>query len=164
MKRVILVLMLFGVSSPCFAKARYADKTNMIQEAECIVIVEITKVEKSEMKGNPWTYSQKASATVKRSLKGNLKDDIAIYGMENFCCAQCRYEKGSFILFLRKEDDFWVGSNWHLGIRPITKDKAQWFKDDKTRFEMKPTPLDDVIKEISTVVEEQKKETPNKTN
>lgn len=154
--------MLLAVISPCFAKAYYAPKKEMIQKAECIAIVEVTKVEKSEKKGKPWTYRQKASATVKRCLKGEAKGEIEIYGMETFICAQCRYEKGNFILFLRKEEGFWVGSNWHLGIRPITNNKTQWFKDDETHFEMKETPLDDVIKKINAVVKEQMKETPNK--
>ncbi len=162
MKKIMLYLMLIGFASPSFAKAYYAPKKEMIQKAECIVIVEVTKVEKSEKKGKLWIYSQKASAIVKQCLKGDAKGEIEIYGMENFKCAQCHYKKGTFILFLRKEEGFWVGSNWHLGIRPITKDNVQWFKDDEARFEMKPTPLDDVIKEIDAVVTEQKKEIPNK--
>ena len=162
MKKALLFLMLLGFASPCFATAYYAPKKEMIQKAECIIIVEITKVEKAEKKGKPWTYSQKASATVKQCLKGDVKGEIEIYGMENFICAQCRYKKGDFILFLRKREGFWVGSNWHLGIRPVKEDKAQWFKDDETRFEMKETPLADVIKEIDAVIEEQKKETPSK--
>ena len=95
-------------------------------------------------------------------LKGDAKGEIEIYGMETFICAQCRYERGRFILFLREEEGCWVGSNWNLGIRPVKEDRIQWFKDDKTRFEMKETPLDDVISEITDIVEEQKKETPNK--
>ena len=162
MKKIILSLMLLGFASPCFAKAYYAPKKEMIQKAECIVIVEVTKVEKSEKKGKSWVYRQKASATVKRCLKGAVKGEIEIYGLETFICAQCYYEKGTFILFLRKEEGFWVGSNWHLGIRPITNNKTQWFKDDETRFEMQETPLDDVIKEINAVIEEQMKETPDK--
>ena len=154
--------MLLGSAGPCFAKAYYAPKKEMIQKAECIVIVEITKVEESEKKGKSWTYRQKASANVKRCLKGDVKGEIEIYGMENFICAQCRYEKGNFILFLWKEEGYWVGSNWYLGIRPIAGDKVQWFKDDETRFEIKSTPLDDVIAEINKVVKEQKEKTPNK--
>ena len=164
MKRILIAVMFLGFASPCFAKAYYAPKEEMIQKTECIVIVEITKVEEAEKKGKSWTYSQKASATVKRCLKGDAKGGIEIYGMENFICAQYRFEKGTFLLFLRKEEGFWVGSNWHLGIRPITKDKVEWFKDDEARFEMKETPLDDVIVEIKQVIEEQKEKTPNKTN
>jgi hypothetical protein len=163
-KRILLCALLLGVATPCFAKARYAGKTNMIQEAECIAIVNITKLEKSDRREQSWTYRQKVSASVEQCLKGDVKGDITIYGMEDFICAQCRYEKGRFILFLRKDGTLWVGSNWHLGIRPIKEKTIQWFKDDKTFFEMKDTPLDKVIDEINTIVKEQKKETPNKKN
>ena len=156
--------MLLAATSPCFAKAYYAPKKEMIQKAECIVIVTITKVEESDKMGKVWTYRQKATATVERCLKGDAKGEIEIYGMESFICAQCQYQKGRFILFLRKEEGFWVGSNWHLSIRPIAKDKVQWFKDDKTRFEMKETPIDNVVDEINAVVKSQKKEIPHTTN
>jgi hypothetical protein len=162
MKRVFLLIMLLAVASPCFAKARYAQKKDMIKEAESIVVVNITKVEDTDQKGKTWTYRQKVSATVERCLKGDAGGDITIYGLEDFQCAQCQYEKGRFILFLRKDGSLLVGSNWDLGIRSVKADKVQWFKDDEARFEMKESPLDDVIKEINAVVEEQKKATPNK--
>jgi hypothetical protein len=162
MKKLFLLIMLLAVTSPCFAKAYYARKKDMIKEAEAIVIAEITKVEDSENVGKPWSYRQKASATVKHCLKGEAKGEIEIYGMETFICAQCRYKKGNFILFLRKKEDFWVGSNWHLGIRPIANNKTQWFKDDETHFELKETSLTDVINEIDAVVKKQMQETPNK--
>ena len=164
MKRVVLLLLCFGIGSPCFAKARYAQKKDMILEAECIVVVNITKVEKAYKKEKSWAYRQKATATVEQCLKGDEKGDITIYGMEDFICAQCRYGKGRFILFLRKDGTLWVGSNWHLGIRPIKDKKVQWFKDDETFSEMKEIPIEKVIDDINTVVKEQKKVTPNKTN
>ena len=153
-KKILLLLILLGIASPCFAKARYAQKKDMIQEAECIAIVNITKVEKADKKEKSWTYRQKATATVEQCLEGDVKGDITIYGLEDFICAQCRYEKGHFILFLRKDGTLWVGSNWQLGIRPIKEKKVQWFKDGKTFFEMKDTPLDKVIDEINIVVKE----------
>ena len=64
MKRILLFVVLLGIASPCFAKAYYAGKKEMIQKAECIAIVNITRVEKADKKGKPWTYRQKASATV----------------------------------------------------------------------------------------------------
>ncbi|PKN01219.1 MAG: hypothetical protein CVU77_06450 [Elusimicrobia bacterium HGW-Elusimicrobia-1] len=162
MKRILLSILLIGVATPCFAKAYYAGKKEMIQKAEVIAIVNITKVQETEKKGNHWTYRQKVLGTVERCLKGNAKGEIEIYGMETFICAQCRYEAGRFILFLRREKGFWVGSNWHLGIRSIAKDQVQWFKGGENRFEMMGTPLADVVDEIGAVVKEQKKGTPNK--
>ena len=162
MKQLLLFLMLVGIASPCFARARYAQKKDMIEEAECIAVVNITKVEKASKKEKSWTYRQKATATVERCLKGDVKGDITIHGLEDFICAQCRYEKGRFIIFLRKDGSLWVGSNWQLGIRPIKGKNVQWFTDDKTLFEMKDTPLDKVVDEITTVVKEQIEKTPNK--
>ena len=150
---IILFSILFSQATS-YAKACYAGKKDMIQEARCIVIVRITEVEKADKKGSSWTYRQKASATVQQCLKGDVKGEITVYGLEDFICAQCKYEKGRLILFLRKDGALWVGSNWNLGIRPIKEDQVQWFKDDKTLFEMKDTPLDDVIAEINTTVNE----------
>ena len=164
MKNIVLFLILLGIASPCFAKAHYANKKDMIKEAECIVVVNITDVEKAEKKGASWTYRQKVSATVEQCLKGDTKGNITIYGLENFICAQCRYKKGHFVLFLRKNNNLWVGSNWHLGIRPIKDDKVEWFKDDKAIFDMKEIPLDKVIDEINTIVKEQEKKNSNKTD
>ncbi len=161
MKRILLAVILLGLATPCFALARYAGKKDMIREAQVIAMVNITNVQEVNTKGKRWTYQQKALATVERCLKGNAEKEIEIYGMEEFVCARCRYEKGRFILFLRSDGTLWAGSNWHLGIRPITKDRIEWFNDENC-FEMKEVPLADVISEINAIVEEQKKNTPNK--
>ena len=156
MKSVLLAVMLLGVATPCLAKAYYAGRTEMIQKAEAIVIVTITGVEDTERKGSHWTYRQRAIASVERCLKGKLEGQIEIHGMETFICAQCRYQKGRFILFLRSDGELWVGSNWHLGIRPISGDKVEWPSGDERRFEMTEVPLSDVVVEISARVAEQR--------
>ena len=157
MKNGLLFLMLIGFASLCFSKAYFAPKKEMIQKTECIVLVEITKVEKATEKGKTWTYSQRASATVKQCFKGDVKGTIEIFGMENFACAQCQYTQGTFILFLRKDEGFWSCSNWHLGIRPVKGEKVEWFKNDENPFEMKEATIADVIQEIAVVIREQKK-------
>lgn len=154
MRGVRLVLVLLGMAGACFGKAYYAGKKEMVLKAECIAVVNITKVEKTSRKGEPWTYSQKASGTVEQCLKGDIRGRIEIYGMESFICAQCRYEPGRFLLFLRKDGSFWVGSNWHLGIRPIRDSRVEWFKDAASRFEMKEAPLAAVIAEIKAILEQ----------
>ena len=152
---IILFSILLSLATS-HAKARYAGKKDMIQEAECIAIVSITKVEKEDKKGTGWTYRQKASATVQQCLKGDAKGEITLYGLEDFICAQCKFAKGRFIVFLRKDGALWVGSNWQLGIRPIREGKVQWFKDDQSLFEMEDVPLDQVIAQIGTTVNEQR--------
>ena len=141
-------------SIPAGESAAYAGKVEMIQKADVIVVVNITKVEDVEKKPESgWTYRQKATAQIEQCLKGGLTGQMEIYGMENFICARCEYKVGRYLLFLRKGSvDFWHGVNWHLGIRPVVEDKVEWFRDDKTRFEMTRQPLSDVIKEIQAVI------------
>ncbi len=155
MKKLICILIALTTFGFCHAKARYAGEHEMIAEADYIVIVNISKVEKSDKKGSHWTYRQKASATVEYNLKGNLKGDIEIYGMESFICAQCRYTKGRFILFLRKNNGLLVGSNWQLGILPITEEMLPWFKNVGNRFEREKVSLDKVKTIITGILKEQ---------
>ena len=166
MKIILIVFAIIGgifLTPNAFAKARYADKTEMIQEAEAIVIVNITKVEEVEKKPESgWTYRQKATVEIKQSIKGELSGQVEVFGMENFICAQCKFKTGRHLLFLIKGiQGFWHGSNWHLGIRPISEDKVEWFKDDKSRFDMTQQTLSDVKTEIEEIL---KKKAPNKTS
>ena len=106
MKMFLSALMFLLFTCPCFAKAYYASRTEMILEADAIAIVNITKVENVEKQITPMIYRQKVSATVEQSLKGDIKGTIEIYGMENFTCAQCNYKVGRFIVFLSKRNSF----------------------------------------------------------
>ena len=152
MKMRILAIIIAITSVDAFAKAKFYSKPDMIEQADAIALVEIVKVEKVEKPSAIWTYRQKATAKVIRSLKGQLEQVIEIYGDESFICAQCRYNLGKFILFLRKHDDFWVGCNWHLGIRPITDGSVKWFADDKNKHEMIDQPLETVLLEIESIL------------
>lgn len=158
MRKIILSIVLVSLfSSAVLAKAYFAGKKEMIKKAEAIAVVEIVKTEEVEQKGKHWTYRQKATGMVKESLKGNIQGNIVIYGMEDFICAQCRFEKGRFLLFLGKDNNFWVGSNWQVGIRSIKNDKVDWFKNDISRFETEQKPLKEVILEIQNILKENKK-------
>lgn len=156
MKKLLAVLVLLGLTGTAFAKAYFSPKKEMIQRAEAIAVVNITSVIETNV--DPvahvpgWAYRQKATAEVERSLKGDAKGTIEIYGLESFICAQCRYEKGKFLVFLRKENGRWVGSNWQPGIRAITGDNVAWLTKDDDAFESKPAPLADVLSEIEAQV------------
>ncbi len=126
----------------------------MIKKAEAIAIVEIVNTQKVKKKGQHWTYGQKAIGTVEKTLKGNIQDGIVIYGLEDFICAHCRFEKGRFLLFLQKDNDFWTGSNWHLGIRPIKDGEMDWFKNDTSPFDMEKKSLEEVTQEIKSILNE----------
>ena len=71
-------------SNSAFAKAYFAGKKEMIEKAECIAIVNIDKIEKVQKKGQHWTYHQKASGTIEKTLKGDASGIIEIFGMEDF--------------------------------------------------------------------------------
>ena len=152
MRILIASLIVILVAPASFARARYAGKKEMIEKAECIVVVTITSIEETQTMGRVWTYGQKVTAKVEKCLKGDAEGTIEIYGMENFICARCEFKKGRFILFLRKDEGLWVGSNWNIGIRQIVDDKVEWFKDDETLLDMQPTPLKDVIDDIKAVL------------
>ncbi len=138
-----------------FAKAYFAPKRQMIERAEAIAIVEIKEVVKTDAKGRIWTYRQKAVAKVTQTIKGELPENVDLYGGETFICAQCNFTEGKYLVFLRKDGDKWVGSNWHLSVRLIKGDTVEWYKDD-TSIQLKDgIPLKDVIEEIEKILKEQ---------
>ncbi len=154
MKRVLIaVCVMLAVSAPVFGDARYAGKEAMIREADAIVVATVTKVEKDKTRGRHWTYGQKAMATVEQCLKGGLAAQIEIRGMEDFICAQCRFETGRFLLFLRRDGELWAGSNWHLSIRANKDGKVAWFKPGGTLFDSTEQPLDAVLAEVRKTLE-----------
>ncbi|MGD9128658.1 MAG: hypothetical protein PVH19_14880, partial [Planctomycetia bacterium] len=155
MKRVIFLLLICCIASPCFARIRYADKTEMVEGAKAIAVVDITKVEEVETKGKMWNYSQKATGTIEQVLKGDLKkgEKIEICGMEDFECTRCRYATGRFLLFLGKDEKIWNGSNWQRGIRPIENDKVDWYKKDNDNIVGEAKPLEEVVAEVEKIDE-----------
>jgi hypothetical protein len=114
-----------------FGKAAYYGKAETIKQAEFIAIVDIATVEPAGVKGKVWTYGEIASAKVERVLKGELPKEVKLHGKEDFICAQVRYKPGRQLVFLQRDGDLFVGWNWHLGVRPISGDKIEWFADDK---------------------------------
>lgn len=158
MKKIIFaaaVILLFPALAS--AKAYFAVKKEMVERADAIVVVNITSTEAVEQKGSHWTYRQKATGLVEQSLKGGLAGPIVVYGMEDFICAQCKFEKGRFLLFLQRDGDLWAGSNWHLGIRAIKDGKVDWFKNDEpgSVHEAQPRPLEEVVEEIQKILASQ---------
>ena len=151
MKHFIAVLIVLCSLSPqVFAKASFQTKNEMIEKAEAIAIVEISAVQDSETKGKMWTYRMQGSVKVEKILKGKLPQEFTIYGGENFICARCPVTQGRFVVFLKKDGDFWTGSNWHFSLRPIKDGMVEWYAADNTPFAMKPMALNSVLAEIKT--------------
>jgi hypothetical protein len=148
------------------AKAAYAGKAEMIRRSDAVAVVDVLRVEKAEVKGAHWTYSQRAIARVRSTLKGDLPaagKEVALFGGEDFICAQCNFQPGKYVVFLRRDGGLWVGSNWHLSVRPVATDKAgkewvDWYAKQNT-IELKATLLDDVLADVKKVITETGKST-----
>ncbi len=151
MRHLLVALPLLGaLYSDAHAKAYYQGKDEMIAQAEAIAIVRIDDVRKADVKGRTWTYRQIASATVVDLLRGELPQKFLLHGSENFICAQCPLSAGTYLAFLKKDGDLWTGSNWHLSLQAISGDKVAWYHTKKYPFDMQPTALDQVVREIKS--------------
>lgn len=152
--RLIGLLCLFALVVPeqLFGKAAYYGPEWMVREAEFIAVVTITTVQTNAVKGGNWTYSESATATVERMIKGKLPLNVTLHGAENFICAQVRYKPGRHLVFLRRDGNLLTGVNWHLGHRPIDGDQIEWFTAaQRSPFELSFQPIGKVI----TSIEEQ---------
>jgi hypothetical protein len=147
---IAILVALCSLSPQALAKAYFQTKSEMIEKAEAIAIIEIAAVHDSDAKGKIWTYRTKGTARVEETLTGELPDEFTIYGAETFICARGPITKGRFIAFLRKDGDLWTGSNWHLSLRPIKDGMVDWYVADDNRYEMKPMALKTVLTEIKT--------------
>ena len=158
MKPIFLALFLMLAIARADAKAAFQSLEQMIATSEAIAVVQIQKTEKISIKGEHWTYGQKATARVERILKGDLPKQIALYGDENFECAQCRFAPGRMLVFLKREGNLWTGNNWHLGAREVKNGRVEWFSDAKgSPFELKSQPHDAVLAEVRKVLASQAK-------
>ena len=72
----------------------------MIETAEVIAVVEITSVETVSVKGEYWTYRQKATGKTEKVLKGKVSSNFSMFGEEDFICARCRFGVGRYWCFL----------------------------------------------------------------
>jgi len=124
---VLFAASLAGAVPHADAKAYYAPEDEMIERAEVIAIVDISRVEKTETKSQPFNYSQIAHATVQETLKGKLPKEIQLYGGESFECAQVHFTPGRSLVFLRHAGEFLVGCNWDLSVRPIKDTEVEWY-------------------------------------
>ena len=144
------------LASVAQAYPSYKSKTEMIETAEVIAIVEITKVEKVLVHGKEWTYEQKATAKVERVLVGTLSEDVFLYGDEIFECSHCHFEVGRYLVFLDRDGELWTANNWGYSACKVTEDMVKWLYpgriSDGVVFERRDTPLAEVLKEIDQVL------------
>ena len=147
--------MVASAATSAFGDAGYSGYSEMIRMSDVVAVIDVTEVTPTETKGTFWTYREKISATVIEVLKGSVERTFTIYGLENFVCAPCRFEKGKQLVFLKHDRNFLVGSNWHLSIRPIAGEHCEWFRDSAS-IQLVPTSLPTVIKQVKAEIEKQK--------
>jgi hypothetical protein len=144
---LLLAISLAGGAPGALAKAAFAGEEEMIQVADVIAIVNITKVEETRTKGEYWTFSEVAHATVEQTLKGTLPQNVKLSGGEDFICAQVHFAPGRQLVFLRREGELLTGCNWHLGVRPIKETQVEWYVAGQC-MELSWQPLAGVLERI----------------
>jgi hypothetical protein len=168
----VIVALMFASSWSVFGKAYFFSRTELIQKAMAIAIVEIEEPEPAKPIGNDkqdpfaedgatgktWVYGQQAKVRVQKVLKGDLPKEFTLYGQESFICAQCALTKGRFLAFLTKDGDMWVGANWHLSLRPIQNEQVEWYVTDEQRYPLKFQRFDDVVAEVLAAIQKQQSE------
>ena len=152
----IFALLLF-LAGPTWGKAAFLPPAELVRKADAIVVVDLDEPETvadsdpfQNPSQSPGYYRKKAQAKVVERIQGDIPDRFVIYGDEAFICAQCPLSKGRFLAFLSRKGDFWIGTNWHLSLRPIKGDQVQWVAVDSTTWDFVSRNLREVIVEIRT--------------
>lgn len=113
---IVALLLVSGATAlPVAAKAYIANRQEMTEQADLIVLGQIDKVRACNETGRPFNYSEEAQARVIKTIKGSCPPEIKILGGENFICARFHIESGKAILFL----------NWHLSAMPVIRVKDE---------------------------------------
>ena len=168
----VIVALILASSWSAFGTAYFFTRTELIQNAAAIAIVEIEEPAPAKplstvqqdpfadgsATGKSWIYGQQAKVRVQKVLKGELAKEFTLYGKESFICAQCELTKGRFLAFLTKDGELWVGANWHLSLRPIRSEQVEWYVADEQRYPMKFQNLDDIVLEVQAVIQKQQSE------
>ena len=91
-------------------------KGELIETAEIIAVVEVTKTNDASAKGTHWTYRQAAEVLTVRTLKGQLPMRFIIHARKNFICACATYEANArYLVFLHREGKLVTTVNHQLG-------------------------------------------------
>lgn len=139
-----LEVLLVPFSNAGLAKAYFASQSEMLKNSQIIAVVDVKKVETS---GLSRSYTQKATADVEQILKGSAGKQIMIYGGEDFKCAQCLLKPGKTLVFLNQDNNFLIGSNWQLSVKPIENGQLGWYAGEHYSPQ-KLTKLEDVLTSI----------------
>jgi hypothetical protein len=149
--RFMISGVLIALLSPVpFARPYYMSKVELVKKAQVIAILRISHVEQVEVAGSDHVYSQSALATVERVIKGSISGSVTLYAQQT-SEARVDFAPGRYLVFLSRDGDLLVGTNWHLSVRPINKENVEWYASNKG-YALKTTQLSVVLKEIESIV------------
>lgn len=150
-----LAIVLLGATDQLAqAKAYFASLKEMVQRSEAIALADLGPVKINKFKGQTWTYSQEAQATLIELYKGKLPKSFTIRGGEDFRCAHVGLIEGKNLLFLKKEGDYYIGANWMSSCILVKDNKIPWFKTEDERHpqEENKVGLDQAKKDVKALV------------
>jgi hypothetical protein len=149
-KILILTATAFSLAaSAVCAKAYHPTAREMIKGAEFIALVSLDEPVKQETIGK-WTYGEVSTARLSKQIKGKLPEKFKIYSRENFKCAQCYFPKGDNLVFLKKDQDLFVGQAWNISCLPVSDHKVAWFSNLDLNKSDSQSNLNDCIKQIQS--------------
>lgn len=126
--QVLMAASLIALSwsvAPVTAKAYFANRQEMVERADLIVLAQIGKVQASSQPARPFNFSEEAQAKVIKTIKGSCPEEIRVLGGENFICARFHIQSGKAILFLNKTEGGYKGANWHLSEMLVIKENDE---------------------------------------
>lgn len=144
---------------PLAAQGRpyYMSKTEMIEGADIIAVVEVSSVDPPELAvqegASQMIFKQAATATVEQTLKGTLPTAITFYSFLSGA-PQTDFPSGRYLVFLNRDAESLLATNWHLAVRPINRGEVEWYANNKKPFDggLKPAKLSAVLKEIRLIL------------
>ena len=152
MKRIFLIFLIFLISFPVFGKWRPLKMSELINNADLIVVARLDKVLSEE------TFGKKKTQIVKfqteRILKGKISKSFLVNASKtNICVPQYWFDQESetqFLLFLKTAPNnrFRV-LNGSFGALPVKSAQITWFNDPgSSPTNRYPQPLDKVEQNI----------------
>jgi len=149
---LLLVGLFLNSSQFAFAKAYHATLREMIERSDAIAIADVGPVKTIKEKGQTFNYSQESQVNLLESLKGKLPKSFTLRGGEDFICAQVHFTEGKNILFLKKENDYFKGTNWDSSCLAVKDNKVRWFNNAEERHTSKEVNLESAIKDIKDII------------
>jgi hypothetical protein len=148
--------------TPADAKAYYPTAKETIQQAVYIAVVTLGDARKVDIQGHPFSYREESDADLEKNIKGTLPKRFKIHGKETFICAHCAFTPGKALVFLKKDQDLFIGHGWNIACLPIKDGKVQWFKSLGERMPNDSVDLKTAVEQIRDQLKNSKTEAQSK--